>query len=150
MALILDGVHSQGGHPVFGAGGDIGALFEIGIAVVVDMSLDIFVLVGVDRSQDGLCKFFISVGSKFIHSFFVGLLGILVVCLNLCFFLVIQVHPVSVLPLNKLFVVLGLPGDISRGGLVLGGEVGEDGGAEQQQKDGFCHFGRLNVYLYGD
>ena len=58
------------------------------------------------------------------------MLGILVVGVDLCLFLVVEVHPVPVLPLSELFVVLGFPGDISRGGLVLGGEVSEDGGAE--------------------
>ena len=130
MALVLDRVHSQGGHPVFGAGGGFDVGVEIGIAVVVDVGLNVFILVGVDGSQDGLCEFFISVGSKFIDCFFIGVLGILVVGVDLCLFLVVEVHPVPVLPLSELFVVLGFPGDISRGGLVLGGEVSEDGGAE--------------------
>ena len=130
MALVFDRVHSQGGDPVFGAGGGFDVGFDVGIAVVVNVGLNVFVLIGVDGSQDGLCEFFISVGSKFIHCFFVGMFGILVVCLNLCLFLMVEVHPVPVLSLSKLFVVLGLPGDISRGGLILRGEVGEDGGAE--------------------
>ena len=55
MALVLDRVHSQGGHPVFGTGSGFDVGVEIGIAVVVDVGLNVFILVGIDGSQDGLC-----------------------------------------------------------------------------------------------